>query len=199
MATPEILEAVRKTIVEPTLAGLAKEGVDYRGTLYVGIMITKAGPKVVEFNVRFGDPECQVLMPLLESDPLELMYDAACGKLDPAKVKIADGFAAVVVMCARGYPGKYAKGDEISLPESAPAGSQIIHAGTRREGDKILTAGGRVLGLSGFGQDAGRGARQRLRARRFREVRRRVLPSGHSPQGARTARGQIAGESPNRI
>lgn len=152
VATPAVLEAVRKNIVEPTLAGLAKEGVDYRGTLYVGIMITENGPKVVEFNVRFGDPECQVLMPLLESDPLELMYDAACGRLDPSKVKIADGFAAVVVMCARGYPGKYAKGDEISLPESVPAGSQIIHAGTRREGGKILTAGGRVLGLSGFGK-----------------------------------------------
>lgn len=152
VATPEVLEAVRKTIVEPTLEGLAKEGIDYRGTLYVGIMITKGGPKVVEFNVRFGDPECQVLMPLLESDPLELMYDAACGNLDPSKVKIAGGFAAVVVMCARGYPGKYAKGDEISLPENVPANSQIVHAGTRREGDKILTAGGRVLGLSGFGK-----------------------------------------------
>ena len=152
VATPEVLDAVRKNIVAPTLAGLIKEGVDYRGTLYVGIMITKSGPKVVEFNVRFGDPECQVLMPLLESDPLELMYDIACGKLDDSKVKIADGFAAIVVMCAAGYPDKYAKGDEIGLPEFVPANSQIIHAGTKRVDGKIVTAGGRVLGLTGFGK-----------------------------------------------
>lgn len=152
VATPEVLDAVRKNIVVPTLAGLIKEGVDYRGTLYVGIMITKQGPKVVEFNVRFGDPECQVLMPLLESDPLELMYDIAIGKLDASKVKIADGFAAVVVMCAAGYPSKYAKGDVIELPQKTAPNSQIIHAGTKKSGDQIVTAGGRVLGLTGFGK-----------------------------------------------
>ena len=152
VATPEVLEAVRKTIVEPTLAGLEKEGIDYRGTLYVGIMITARGPKVVEFNVRFGDPECQVLMPLLASDPLEMLYDTACGKLDASKVKIADGFAAVVVVCAKGYPGKYKKGEEISLPEKTPPNTQIIHAGTKLEGGKIVSAGGRVLGLTGFGK-----------------------------------------------
>lgn len=152
VATPEVLEAVRKTIVEPTLAGLEKEGIDYRGTLYVGIMITARGPKVVEFNVRFGDPECQVLMPLLASDPLEMLYDTACGKLDASKVKIADGFAAVVVVCAKGYPGKYKKGEEISLPEKTPPNTQIIHAGTKLEGGKVVSAGGRVLGLTGFGK-----------------------------------------------
>lgn len=150
VATPEVLDAVRKTIVAPTLAGLKAEGVDYRGTLYVGIMITSVGPKVVEFNVRFGDPECQVLMPLIESDPLELMYDIACGNLDESSVKIADGFAAIVVVCAKGYPNAYEKGKVISLSD-APEGSQIIHAGTKRVDNNIVTAGGRVLGLVGFG------------------------------------------------
>ncbi len=151
VATPEILERIRAEIVKPTLEGLAKEGVDYRGTLYVGIMITKSGPKVVEFNVRFGDPECQVLMPLLESDALKLMYDIARGKLDAASVKISGGYSAIVVVCAKGYPGSYKKGDMITLPEDKdiPPSSWIIHAGTKADGGKILTAGGRVLGLVG--------------------------------------------------
>lgn len=153
VATKEVLDDVRKNIIAPTLAGLKTEGIDYRGTLYVGIMITKTGAKVVEFNVRFGDPECQVLMPLIESDALELMNDIANGKLDESKVKISDGFAAIVVMCAAGYPNKYAKGAKISLPADSeiPDGAWIIHAGTKASGGDILTAGGRVLGLVGTG------------------------------------------------
>lgn len=153
VATKEVLDDVRKNIIAPTLAGLKTEGIDYRGTLYVGIMITKTGAKVVEFNVRFGDPECQVLMPLIESDALELMNDIANGKLDESKVKISDGFAAIVVMCAAGYPNKYAKGAKISLPADSeiPDGAWIIHAGTKASGGDILAAGGRVLGLVGTG------------------------------------------------
>lgn len=153
VATKEVLDDVRKNIIAPTLAGLKTEGIDYRGTLYVGIMITKTGAKVVEFNVRFGDPECQVLMPLIESDALELMNDIANGKLDESKVKISDGFAAIVVMCAAGYPNKYAKGAKIYLPADSeiPDGAWIIHAGTKASGGDILTAGGRVLGLVGTG------------------------------------------------
>lgn len=154
VATESVLDAVRKTIIAPTLEGLKKEGIDYRGTLYVGIMITSEGPKVVEFNVRFGDPECQVLMPLVESDALELMNDIANGRLDSSKVKIKDGFAAVVVMCARGYPGSYAKGEKISLPDDSeiPEGAWVIHAGTKASGGDIVTSGGRVLGLTGTGK-----------------------------------------------
>lgn len=149
VADESVLDDVRRNIVEPTLKGLAAEGIDYRGTLYAGIMITAQGAKVVEFNVRFGDPECQVLMPLIESDPLELMYDIARGKLDRSGVKISDGYAAVVVMCAAGYPGSYKKGVEISLPPDSdiPEGAWIIHAGTKSSGGKILSDGGRVLGL----------------------------------------------------
>ncbi len=151
VANASVLADVRSNIVEPTLAALEKEGIDYRGTLYVGIMITKSGAKVVEFNVRFGDPECQVLMPLISSDALEMLYDTACGRLNPDSVKIGGGFATIVVVCAKGYPGSYPKGCEIVLPnsDSIPKDSWIIHAGTKAQNGKILSAGGRVLGLVG--------------------------------------------------
>ena len=151
VATDSVLEDVRKNIVEPTLAGLVSEGIDYRGTLYVGIMITPRGAKVVEYNVRFGDPECQVLLPLVDGDLLEVLWDIARGELDPSKIKIKDGFAAIVVMCAGGYPGKYRKGDAIRFPSAGdiPQGAWIIHAGTKSENGEIVTSGGRVLGLVG--------------------------------------------------
>lgn len=151
VATEAVLDDVRKNIIAPTLAGLKNEGIDYRGTLYVGIMITKDGAKVVEFNVRFGDPECQVLMPLIESDPLEVLFDIANGNLDVSKVRIAKKFAAIVVMCAKGYPDSYRKGDEIFLPAESeiPEGCWVIHAGTTAKDGKIFTSGGRVLGMVG--------------------------------------------------
>lgn len=150
VATPEVLEQVRERIIKPTLEGLVREGIDYRGTLYVGIMITRNGPKVVEFNVRFGDPECQVLMPLVESDVLQMLLDTAEGRLEPESVKIANKFAAIVVVCAGGYPGEYKKGDVITLPESEPENAWLIHAGTKRDAQgNIVTNGGRVLGMVG--------------------------------------------------
>ena len=153
VATEEVLEKVRKDIVSPTLEGLKKEGIDYRGTLYVGIMITAQGPKVVEFNVRFGDPECQVLLPLLKTDALELMNNIANGSLDSSKVEIKDEFAVVVVVCARGYPDSYKKGDVISLPKTETDGAYVIHSGTKRgPGGEILTNGGRVLGMTATGK-----------------------------------------------
>lgn len=150
VATEEVLQEVRQKIIAPTLEGLIKEGIDYRGTLYVGIMITPRGSKVVEFNVRFGDPECEVLMPLIKSDALELMYDIAKGNLDESKVEIKDEYAAIVVVCAKGYPDSYKKGDVITLPSVEPEGSSVIHSGTKKSADgKILTNGGRVLGMVG--------------------------------------------------
>ena len=149
VATDAVLADVRKNIIAPVLKGLVSEGIDYRGTLYVGIMITAQGPKVVEFNVRFGDPECQVLMPLIASDALEVLRDVAEGKLDSSKVKIKDEFAAVVVVCAQGYPDVYRKGDVISFPASVAENSYIIHSGTKRLDDgSIVTNGGRVLGMT---------------------------------------------------
>lgn len=153
VATREVLEDVKKNIVEPTLEGLLKEGIDYRGTLYVGIMITKSGSKVVEYNVRFGDPECEVLLPLIDADALKIMWDIANGKLDSESVAIKDEFAAIVVMCAAGYPGSYKKGEPITLPSEIPDGAYVIHAGTKRdESGRILTNGGRVLGMTATGK-----------------------------------------------
>lgn len=144
-----VRRALIETIIEPTLAGLKAEGIDYRGTLYIGIMITAEGPKVVEFNVRFGDPECQVLLPLLATDPVQLLYDCAHGQLSPETVHFHPGYAAVVVLAAGGYPGSYRKGDPIELPESLPSGVAVIHAGTKlaQDGKTTLTDGGRVLGV----------------------------------------------------
>ncbi len=149
VVTPEVEKEVVEKIVKPTLSGLKADGIEYRGTLYVGIMITESGPKVVEFNVRFGDPECQVLLPLLKSDAVELMYECATGTLVPEKAQFHEGFAAIVVLAAKGYPGKPKTGDVISFPSEIPSGTAIIHSGTKRaENGEISTNGGRVLGIA---------------------------------------------------
>lgn len=148
IADESVLQTVRETIIEPTLKGFASEGIDYRGTLFIGLMLDERGtPKVLEYNVRFGDPECQVLLPLCETDPLALMWDCANGTLRPDEVRIRGDAALIVVLAAKGYPGPYAKGDRIELPTSLPENVQILHAGTRREGEHLLSAGGRVLGV----------------------------------------------------
>ncbi|MBC2595788.1 phosphoribosylamine--glycine ligase [Ruficoccus amylovorans] len=153
VVTPDINEKVVKEIIEPTLAGLEADGITFRGTLYIGIMIEKGQPKVVEFNVRFGDPETQVLLPLLKDDPVKIMLDCAKGTLKPAEVKISDDYALVVVMAAAGYPGGYEKGKPISFPAEVEPGTAIIHAGTKQlEDGTIVTSGGRVLGITGTGK-----------------------------------------------
>ncbi|MBQ6704607.1 MAG: phosphoribosylamine--glycine ligase [Opitutales bacterium] len=160
VVTPEIERRVVSEIVEPTLKGLAEDGIRYRGTLYVGIMITAEGPKVVEFNVRFGDPECQVLLPLLKTDPVAVMFACATGTLDPKAVEFHDGSNIIVVLAAEGYPGTPRKGDVISLPSRIPAGTGIIHSGTVREDNgTITTAGGRVLGVTARGTNLAEAAK----------------------------------------
>ncbi len=152
VVTQKIAEKVRTKIIEPSLAGLAKEGIDYRGTLYVGIMVVDGEPYVVEYNVRFGDPECQILLPLLADDPIKLMLDCAQGTLKPAEVKVKDEHAMIVVMSAEGYPGAYRKGDVIEFPASVPDNCSIVHAGTKQDdAGNIITAGGRVLGIVATG------------------------------------------------
>ncbi|MCR5183400.1 MAG: phosphoribosylamine--glycine ligase [Opitutales bacterium] len=148
VVTPELKQTIIDTLVKPTLAGLVADGIHYSGTLYIGIMITAEGPKVVEFNVRFGDPECQVLLPQLKTDPVELMYACATGTLDPTKVEFNDGYSAIVVLTAAGYPGTPRKGDKVTIPENLPKGVDVIHSGTQSDdsGD-ILSSGGRVLGV----------------------------------------------------
>ncbi|NBB79550.1 MAG: phosphoribosylamine--glycine ligase [Verrucomicrobia bacterium] len=148
--TPALQTAIEAQVIRPTLAGLKADGIDYRGTLYAGLMLTEDGVKVLEYNVRFGDPETQVLLPMVADDLVPVLLASARGETLPDQLKIRDGAAIVVVLAAGGYPGSYAKGTPITLPGSLPEQSAIVHAGTTRDADgTIRTAGGRVLGVSG--------------------------------------------------
>jgi phosphoribosylamine--glycine ligase len=151
--TPALEEQAMRTIVEPTIAGMAKEGAPFRGVLFVGLMLTQAGPELIEFNVRFGDPECQVLFARFSGDALALLDDCARGKLDPFAGGMSDDAALCVVMAAENYPGEPRTGTEIrGLDRAAKIPhARVLHAGTKRDGDRILSAGGRVLGLLGTG------------------------------------------------
>ncbi|MDR1759373.1 MAG: phosphoribosylamine--glycine ligase [Fibrobacter sp.] len=153
LVTEALLETVKKTIIEPTLSGMRAEGAPYTGVLYVGIMATAAGPKVVEYNCRLGDPECQIVLPLYGGDVLRLFDLAEQGKLSelPAPHARAQS-AAIVVLASKGYPGDYEKGKEITGIDKAEAlGAQVFHAGTVLKDGKLLSAGGRVLGVVGTG------------------------------------------------
>lgn len=149
------LAEVTKAILEPTVAGLRKEGIVFKGVLYAGLMLTADGPKVLEYNVRFGDPECQVVLPRLKSDLAEIMLDVVNGRLEGRKVSWLENCAATVVMASGGYPGPYEKGLEITGLEEAAAvpGTYVFHAGTALKEGKIVTAGGRVLSVSAWGND----------------------------------------------
>lgn len=141
--------SIEAEVIRPTLAGLKADGIDFRGTLYAGLMLTPNGPKVLEYNVRFGDPETQVLLPMLADDLVPLLLASAKGEALPQSVRFHKGAAIVVVLAAGGYPGSYPKGDPIQFPEAIPEGTAIVHAGTARdETGQITTSGGRVLGIS---------------------------------------------------
>ena len=148
VATPQIVERVQREILDPVIAAMKKEGRIYKGCLYAGLMITKDGPKVIEFNARFGDPETQVVLPLLESDLVEVMLACADGTLKNCSVQWSQGAAVCVVMAAGGYPKSYRKGDVITgLDAARKAGNLVFHAGTARKDGQIVTNGGRVLGV----------------------------------------------------
>jgi phosphoribosylamine---glycine ligase len=140
-------------VIRPTVDGMAKDGVPFKGVLYAGLMIDEARLNVLEFNVRFGDPECQPLLAMLKSDLLAVLIKAANGELGNTQLEWYPGSAICVVQAAGGYPGSYEKGDEISGLDDADAVADVIvfHAGTRKDGDKIVTNGGRVLGVTGRG------------------------------------------------
>jgi phosphoribosylamine--glycine ligase len=149
-------EDVARRVVEGAVSALEEyHGVEYRGVLYAGLMMTADGPKVLEFNCRFGDPETQVVLPLLDGDIVEVMASVAGGQLDPSRVRTRPGAAVCVVLAAGGYPGHYEKGAEIrGLAEAgALEGVVVFHAGTAFSGDRVVTAGGRVLGVTGVGRD----------------------------------------------
>ncbi len=146
IVTPEMTGEVMRTIVAPTLRGMASEGAPFRGVLFVGLMIEAGRPRVLEFNVRFGDPEATVLVPMLDGDWHALLDGAARGALEPSAFGTKPGAALAVVMAAEHYPAKPTAGDRIEgLDAPPPAGAFVFHAGTKREGGAIVTAGGRVL------------------------------------------------------
>ena len=152
--TPEMTERAVEEILKPTIAAMAKEGRIYRGCFYLGLMVTADGPKVVEFNARFGDPETQVVLPLLDSDLVTIMCACADGTLADVPIRWKDGAAVCVVLASGGYPGHYDKGQEIhGLADAEAMGALVFHAGTAMKDGKLVTNGGRVLGVVGRGAD----------------------------------------------
>ena len=143
--TPAIAEECMKTIFRPTVDAMNAEGRTFKGCLYFGLMLTPNGPKVIEYNCRFGDPETQVVLPLLESDLLTVMQATTNGTLEETEVKFSDGAAACVIMASGGYPGSYEKGKVMTIPTELC--DHVIVAGAKLDGDKLLTNGGRVLGV----------------------------------------------------
>ena len=149
--TDKIADVCMETIFLPTIRAMEKEGRTFKGCLYFGLMLTEKGPKVIEYNCRFGDPETQVVLPLLESDLFEIMVATTNGTLTNEMVKFSDKSACCVVMASDGYPQKYDSGFEITLPENVDG--EIYIAGAKTEDGKLLTAGGRVLGAVSVGDN----------------------------------------------
>ena len=151
--TPDIVQRTLDEIVRPTVTAMVARGTPFRGVLFAGLMVGPDGPKLIEYNTRFGDPECQVLMMRLKSDLLAALVATADGVLGSFDLRWHDDAALTIVMAARGYPGTYTKGDEIRGLAQAAAmpGVEVFHAGTRRDGDRILADGGRVLSVTARG------------------------------------------------
>lgn len=159
--TPDIARVVEKEILKKTIDAMKRENRPYKGVLYAGLMITSKGPKVLEFNCRFGDPETQAVLPLLESDLVPVMQAVIDSRLDEAEIRWKDKKAVCVIMASGGYPRKYEKGFKITGIEEAEKieGITVFHAGTAKEGDSIVTAGGRVLGVTALGDNLDSAAR----------------------------------------
>jgi phosphoribosylamine--glycine ligase len=148
-----LYKTVISRIVEPTLRGLAADGIPYQGFLYIGLMLTKSGPQVLEFNCRLGDPETQAIVARMDFDLAEVLSDVAAGRLDPSKLRWKPGASACVVLASGGYPGKFEIGkriDGLTALEKL-SGVKVLHAGTKLSGDTLLTSGGRVLGVTAAG------------------------------------------------
>ena len=153
IVTSAMAEEIMEKLIMPTVRGMEAEGRPFKGVLFAGLMINENGPKLLEYNVRFGDPECQALMARLDSDLLELLLATSQGRLDQIKVKWRDETALVVVMAAQGYPGNYLKNTELKGLDAANQieGVIVLHAGTKADGERILATGGRVLGVTALG------------------------------------------------
>ncbi len=151
--TGELEAAAMENIIRPTVAAMAAAGSPYVGVLYAGLMLTAEGPKLVEYNCRFGDPECQVLLPRYRGDLAALLLAAATGRLDACDAPFSDDSAITIVMAAKGYPAAPAKGGAIRLPDAVPAHCQIFHAGTAQAGGALVANGGRVLNIGAQAAD----------------------------------------------
>ena len=150
--TPDLVERTMKEIIEPTMRGMAEMGHPFQGVFFAGLMITAKGPELIEYNVRFGDPETQVLMMRLKSDLLPLLHAAATGTLDRMTAEWIDDAALTVVMAAKGYPGAYEKGSEIKHLPQESLDAKVFHAGTAKSGGKLTATGGRVLNVTARGK-----------------------------------------------
>jgi phosphoribosylamine---glycine ligase len=149
VVTPDLLSRIDREIVAPSVNAIADEGIDFRGTLFIGIMLTLDGPSVLEFNTRFGDPETQVVLPRIADDVFALLWAAARGELRGHQIAVRPEAAICVVMAAKGYPDRFPKGDVILLPAALPESTYVLHAGTARNADgALVTNGGRVLGVT---------------------------------------------------
>jgi phosphoribosylamine--glycine ligase len=149
VVTPDLFARIEREIVQPSVNAIADEGIDFRGTLFIGIMLTASGPSVIEYNARFGDPETQVVLPRIKNDVLALLWAAARGELRGTKLEVRPESALCVVIAAKGYPDAYPKGDVITFPAELPPQTSVIHAGTSRNAaGQIVMNGGRVLGVT---------------------------------------------------
>jgi phosphoribosylamine--glycine ligase len=151
VCAPAMVDKIARDVLQKAVDGLRAEGRPFTGILYSGMMLTRDGPKVIEFNCRFGDPEAQVILPLLESDLLEILMACAAGRLKDLQIRWSQGAAACVVLASEGYPGKYPVGRPIAGLEQALPNSYVFHAGTKIQDGKVVTAGGRVLCVTGWG------------------------------------------------
>ncbi len=196
MVTPKDLEVIRSRVFKPVVEGMQKAGTPFKGVLYAGLMLTAEGPRALEFNVRFGDPEAQALLPRLKTDLVELMLACVEGRVDKVPVQWDPRSAACVVLCSQGYPGKYDMGREITgLADAAELPDTVIfHAGTKKEGSRLVTVGGRVINAVGLGdtlesalEKAYRAAEKiRFEGKHFRrDIGARALGRSRAAQGAR--------------
>ena len=183
--TPALEQRALEEIVRPTARAMARAGMPYRGVLYAGLILTREGPKLIEYNVRFGDPECQVLMPRLKDDLLTLLLAACDGTLDKVSVRWRDEHAITVVLATKGYPAAYQSGSEIRGIDRANEveGVTVFHAGTKRDGARLVAAGGRVLNVTAIGSTLKEAQSSRIRGRRSDRLAARFLPARYRLAG----------------
>jgi len=155
VVTQGLFKEIEVRVIGPVIRGMKNEGMPFKGVLYAGVMLTEDGPKVLEFNARFGDPEAQAVLPRMSNDIVELMLASCEGRLNEVHMKWDPRACVCVVMSSGGYPGKYKIGDEIKGLEKVKAASEgiVFHAGTKMDNEKVVTSGGRVLGVTNFGMD----------------------------------------------